>query len=46
MTRLTPPYSDDTPLADRDDGVDRIGDDLRVEAENVLADVLSGVRHD
>lgn len=28
------------------DGVDRIGADLRVEAENVLADILSGVRHD
>lgn len=28
------------------DGVDRIGSDLRVEAECVLADVLSGVRHD
>lgn len=28
------------------DSVERIGDDLRVEAESVLADVLSGVRHD
>ena len=27
------------------DGIDRIGSDLRVEAENVLADILSGVRH-
>lgn len=26
------------------DGIDRIGDDLRVEAESVLADVLSGTR--
>lgn len=28
------------------DGTDRISDDLRIEAENVLADILSGVRHD
>lgn len=28
------------------DGVDRISNDLRIEAENVLADILSGVRHD
>lgn len=26
------------------DGVDRIRDDLRIEAENVLADILLGVR--
>jgi len=26
------------------DGTDRIGSDLRIEAENVLADILSGVR--
>lgn len=26
------------------DGTDRISDDLRVEAESVLADILSGVR--
>lgn len=28
------------------DGTDRISDDLRIEAESVLADILSGVRHD
>lgn len=28
------------------DGVDGISSDLRIEAESVLADILSGVRHD